>query len=837
MADEISTAGGTIEKFAGDAVMAAFGAPVALEDHAERALHTALAMQRRLHELGQETLSLRIGVNTGEVVVGSPRVGSSFVSGDPVNVAARLEQAAEPSEVLVGERTVTLVRGAFEFDEPRTIEAKGKPGGIGCRRLLRALSLMRPRGVQRLHRAFVGRDDELATLERTYEVVASENQPRLVTILGDAGVGKTRLVREFWEWLGGRVPEPLRRTGRCLSYGDGVTYWALGEVLKEHFGISESAPPAEVLEAIQPHVVLGLTLGLDVAQGMHPLAARDRFQDAWVVFCEELSAERPLVMLIEDIHWAEDLLLDLLERLVTGARAPLLLVVTARPEVLRSRPGWGARMNGTTLELDALSPEESLRMLDELLGGTLPSGLREVVIQQAEGNPFFVEEVLGTLIDLGLLTLEADGWRLGDLPPEFAVPDTVQAVVAARVDLLEPPEKQGLQAASVIGRIFWAGPVYELVTEGEPDLRVIEERDFIRRRSGSSIPGDREYAIKHALTREVAYSSLPKAARAHMHAAFARWLERIGSGRDEFASLLAHHYAEAVLPEYHDLAWAGRQDELNELRARAIGWLRHAAELAIGRMEVDDGLTLLDRAIELEDDQRELGELWHAVGRACILKFDGERFWTAMQASLETTDDRAARAELYADLAFQTSIRMGMWKTRPDPGLVRGWSDRALELAEPGSSARAKALLSNAVREPAGSEGSTQEAWEIAEAADDLELRSFACDAFAAAAMARGEYEEGYKWCRKRLDLVPGTHGPGPHLADLYVQPAGVCRRGEAGGGPRARRGLRPRHDEALGPSPTARGVRIRVRRHGGGSMGRSPRSHSRDRSCGRRQR
>jgi predicted ATPase len=306
----------------------------------------------------------------------------------------------------------------------------------------------------------------------------------------------------------------------------------------------------------------------------------------------------------------------------------VLLVATARPELLETRPGWGARSSGTLVVLDALSVEDSVRMLDELLGGALPPGLRDVVVQRAEGNPFFVEEVLGTLIDLGLLRHEDGAWALAELPPDFSVPDTVQAVVAARVDLLEAADKEGLQAASVIGRIFWAGPVYDLVTDGEPDLRAIEERDFIRRRSGSSIPGDREYAIKHALTREVAYAGVPKARRAHMHAGFARWLERNGLGRDEFASLLAHHYAESVRPEDMDLAWEGREGEFGELRERALTWLRHAANLAIGRMEIDDGLTLLDRAIELETDPQGRAELWHAVGRASILKYDGERFWT-----------------------------------------------------------------------------------------------------------------------------------------------------------------------------------------------------------------
>src|SRR5262245_23877069 len=354
MADEIRMAGGTVEKFAGDAVMAVFGAPASLEDHAERALHAAIAMQRRMQDLAGDVPALRIGVNTGEVVTGRAREGSSFVSGDPVNVAARLEQAAESGEILVGERTVTLVRGAFEFGEPQVIEAKGKSGGVACRHLLRALSLMRPRGVLGLHRAFVGRDDEMATLERVYDEVVDAREPRLVTILGDAGVGKTRLVREFWERLGSRSPEPLRRTGRCLSYGEGVTYWPLGEVLKEHFGISESDPPAAVLSALRPREILGLTLGLDVAHGLHPLAARDRFQDAWVEFCGVVSAERTLVMLIEDVHWAEDLLLDLIERLAVHTRGSVLLVATARPELLESRPGWGARVPGTTVVPDAL---------------------------------------------------------------------------------------------------------------------------------------------------------------------------------------------------------------------------------------------------------------------------------------------------------------------------------------------------------------------------------------------------------------------------------------------------------------------------------------------------
>ena len=457
VAGEIEIAGGTIEKFAGDAVLAVFGVPAALEDHTERALHSALALKRRLRELFGEQLALRIGVDTGEVVVGVPRAGSSFVTGDPVNVAARLQQGAEPDEILVGRRTVTLARGAFEFGSARTIEAKGKPGGIECRTLVRALSLMRPRGVGDMHRAFVGRDDDLAALERVYEEALTGGESRLATVVGDAGVGKTRLVREFWERLGAAAPETLRRTGRCLSYGRGITYWPLAEVLKEHLGILDDDPPDEILARLGSKEILAMTLGLDVAHGLHPLAAKDRFQDTWIAFLEELVTDRPLVMLIEELHWAEEQLLELLERIVREVRGSFLLIATARAEFLEQHPGWGARAKGAMLELDALGAGDAERLLEGLLGSSLPAGLREVIVERAEGNPFLVEELLATMIDRGVLRTENGSWRIAALPEDFAFPDTVQAVVAARIDLLQPAEKQALQAASVIGRIFWPG--------------------------------------------------------------------------------------------------------------------------------------------------------------------------------------------------------------------------------------------------------------------------------------------------------------------------------------------------------------------------------------------
>jgi class 3 adenylate cyclase/tetratricopeptide (TPR) repeat protein len=761
MAEEIERAGGTVEKFAGDAVMAVFGAPNALEDHAERALHAALALLHRTREL-DERLELRIGVNTGEVVVGRPREGSSFVTGDPVNVAARLEQGAEPGEILVGERTVTAVRGAFEFEEAQTIDAKGKPGGVACRRLVRALSLMRTRGVSGLRRAFVGREDELGRLVAAYRAAADEDRPGIITILGEAGVGKTRLVRELWERLSGESPEPLRRTGRCLPYGQGITYWPLAEVLREHFRLLDSDPAEVVLERLGEWRLLGLTLGLDVAEGEHPLLVRDRFQDAWAEFFADAAAERPVAVLIEDLHWADDQLLDLLEQLAADVRGPLLLLATARPELLDRRPGWPRA--GEMIDLQALSAEESLLLLDELLVGELPGGLRDLVLERAEGNPFFVEEVLETLIDRGLLERTNGSWTLAELPPDFDVPDSVQAVLSARIDLLQPTEKEALQAAAVIGRVFWSGPVYELV-QGEPDLRVLEERDFVRRRSGSSMAGEREYAIKHAVTREVAYTSLPKARRAHLHAAFAAWLERLGEDRDDLASLLAHHYAEAVRPEDADLVWSENDVEAARLRAKAVAWLRRAGTLAVTRYERDTALRLFHRALELEPDPGTQAEIWRAIGRTHALNYEGEAFWTAMERSLELSSDRRISAETYAELAMQTATRGGMWPRRPLLGLVDGWIAKALELAEPESTARAKALIAKAMWQWAeGIEAST-EASELADRLGEPELRGLAYISRALSYFASVDYDEALVWADRARELEPEIRDP-----DLQVE-------------------------------------------------------------------
>ena len=767
MAAEIADAGGTVEKFAGDAVMAAFGAPVSHEDDAERALHAALSMQRRLGELFGGQLALRIGVNTGEVVMGRPREGSSFVTGDAVNVAARLEQAAEPGEILVGERTATAVRGAFELGEPVTVQAKGKQEGVVARRLIRALTLARPRGVGGLTSAFAGRADELDALGTAYRVVAAEGRAHLVNIIGEAGVGKTRLVREFWAWLGANAPEALRRTGRCAPYGQGVTYLPIGEIVREHLGLLESDPTETVRRRLGKREVLGLTLGLEAPSGLHPLAARDRLQWACAQFLEELATDQPAVVLIEDIHWAEPDLLDLLDSLIRDVHGQLLLLTTARPELVAERR-WGGRHESTSLWLEPLAAADAGHMLDTMIPGGLSARLRDAIVERAEGNPFFVEELVGTLIEQEVLVREDGRWVARDQPQDLVVPDTVQALLAARIDRLDAPEKAALQAAALIGRVFWAGAIYELLDDVDPNLRLLEERDFIRRQSGSSFSGEREYAIKHALTREVAYRSLPKAKRARLHARFAGWLEREGGGRDEHAGLLAHHYAEAARPEEADLAWGRDDDELARVRTFAVRWLRRAAELAVGRYEMKEGVTLLRRALELETSVPGQVELWREVAHANALYFDGEAFSSAMQRAIDLADSPAERGDLYAEFVFQMLVRSGMWRVLPDSELVDGWINRALELERSETAGRAKALIARCYADYRKSPQLAREASAIAERLGEPELRSYGFDVLGLTAFTSRDYEEALDWQRRRVSLVDEIEDP-DHRADTYA--------------------------------------------------------------------
>ena len=769
MQDEIERTGGTVEKFAGDAVMAVFGAPAAFEDHVERALHAALAMQRRVRELFGDELEMRVGVNTGEVVVGASRAGGSFVTGDAVNVADRLQKAAETGEVLAGERTAAAAVGAFELGPPRAIEAKGKPGGVVGVPILRALGLVRPRGVGGLRRVFVGRDGELELLLATYRRAAANAEPHLVTIVGEPGVGKSRLVRELEDALGEEEVVPTVRTGRCLPYGDGITYWPLGEIVREHYGLREGASADEVTRALDGHAILGLALGLDVAAEVHPRDARERLHAAAVSFVEQLAAERPAVVLVEDIHWAESDLLDLVDRLATDVHAPVLLLATTRPDLLerRSSVGSGSR-NTAVLWLDPLPAPAATRMLEEMLPAVLPEELRDLVVERADGNPFFLEELVGELADSGVLVQSEDTWVVGEPNASFSMPDSVHVVLAARIDRLPAGEKAALQAAAVVGRVFWTASVVHLLQGAEPDFALLEERDLIRSRRGSTIEGDREYAFKHALTREVAYGSIPRARRGRLHAALADWLAQSSLGRDELAPLVAYHYSQAAEPEDADLVWADEADGLERVREKAVEWLRRAGELTRRRHEIADAIELLERAVSLSRDEHERALLWREIGLAQALRFDGEAFWAAMERSLDGPLDTNERADAYSLLAFQTSIRSGMWSVRPSRGKIEEWVERALELSREGSVEQIRALIARIQADPSDASEELLDATVTgAEETGDTDLLSFALGARSHAAFVRLQFEEAQAWSRRRLELVDRIDDP-DSLCEMY---------------------------------------------------------------------
>lgn len=489
------------------------------------------------------------------------------------------------------------------------------------------------------------------------------------------------------------------------------------------------------------------------ARDLHPLAARDRLHEGWIALLDSLLLEHPVVALIEDLHWAEPPLLDLIEQLARDVQGPLLLVVTARPDFIDARAGWGTgRYQAETIWLEPLSPTSAGDLIDSVLGAALPEAARSLLVDRAEGNPLFIEEMLESLIDRGLIERNDGAWSVRELPADIEIPDTVQAVVAARLDLLGPSEKAALQAAAVVGRIFWTGPVYDLVEE-QPDLRILADRDLIRRGGRSSLAGEREYAFKHAITREVAYESVPKAKRVHLHAAFAEWIERRIGARDEVAPILAHHYAAAVSPEVSDLAWGDDPGRLDELRRRAIRWLRRAGALAMGRYELDDATALFRQAIGMGPKQRDEVELWWSLGRTAALRYDGIGLWDAMQRAIDRCESPPVLGELYAELAYETTGRTGMWTRFPDRDQVQGWIDRALELAEPGTRSRAQALIALCYWQQDRPKWAVEEAEELTQRLGNPALGIDACEVRCFSEFAAGRYRHAVRSAERAFDL------------------------------------------------------------------------------------
>jgi DNA-binding SARP family transcriptional activator len=689
--DEVTAAGGRLEPEPRGAVLATFGADAAQEDHARRAVHAARAAVAELMRRFGAEVAVRAGVESGEVMVGPE------VEGAALGAARRLAARAEPGDVAVGERAAAAAAGSAGRST-----------------------------------VFVGRAAERDLLRVTFDRVVEQGRPHLVAVLGDAGVGKSRFVRELRDPL---AEARAWHVGRCPAYGRGITYRPLAEILRAHVGAGESEPAEAVRGRLGERTILGLALGLEPPEPLHPWDARERLGEAWVDLLSELAADGPAVVVVEDLHWAEDALLELLDLAARRAAGALLLLVTARPELLDRSPGWGAGHNASRLWLEPLAGAEAERLLAGLAPG-LADPVRRTVLERAEGNPFFLEEALAWVLEHGGV----------ERPP-----DSVQAVIAARIDLLPAADKRTLQAAAVAGRVFWDGAVRELAGGGS-GLGRLEERDFVRRRGVASLGGEREFAFKHALTREVAYASLPLGRRARLHAGVADWLERTGGGRDEDAPLLAHHLAAAAAPGVRDLAWAADEAEGEAVRERAVRWLHRAAELAVARYELDAGLTLLQDALALEPDGPTRMEVWRTVAWARRMRMDVDGFREAAEEALALDPPREVTADILAELAY-AGAQPWVWREAPALELVDEWTDRVLALAGAGTRVRGLALTARTIRQQGSERAVADEAVAVAEAVDEPFLLARAYMARIDAARAIDELDESVGWVERSFAL------------------------------------------------------------------------------------
>ncbi len=618
LAQEVDRYGGTIDKYIGDNVMAIFGAPVAHEDDPERAVRAGFGMQDAMDEINTQLeerhgarFQLRVGINTGEVLAGEV-AGTYTVMGDVVNVASRLQTAGAPGDVTVGQLTYESTRHAVEYEPMAPLELKGKAEPVPGYRALELLAeRTTPRTSQASGAPLVGRSDELALVEALHRRVVAEGRPHLVTVIGEAGVGKSRLLRELSMRMETTDDPPVVRQGRCLAYGSGTVYWALGEVLREECGIDDgdSAEAAWAkldarvgeLAGAEAVALVGRLLGMEAPAGiadpteeLDAARLRETFFAAVRALIEGMANERPVVLAFEDIHWGDQGMLDLIEHVAQWVRGPVMIVALARDDLLERRSAWGSGRRATTLFLEPLTLEQTR----ELVAGLLPAADRDhaaaAVAERAGGNPFFAEEMVRRLADVRDSTVAE-------------LPDTVHALLAARLDALAPFERRVVQQAAVIGRTFWPEALEPLAAEEGEDLRValdsLAEKDLVVPGDQRGPAGEPELAFKHVLIRDVAYAMLPRAIRARKHFEVGRFVqERAGDRTDEVAALLAEHYgrAAALGAEAHI-----EEADLGPMRAAARQFLELAGDAAQRFFSNEEAFGHYAAALDLLSDPEE----------------------------------------------------------------------------------------------------------------------------------------------------------------------------------------------------------------------------------------
>ncbi len=670
---EIERYGGTVEKFVGDAVMAVCGAPVAHEDDAERAVRAGLRILEAIAELNEADpdldLQVRVGINTGEAVVAvgaRPEQGEGIVTGDVVNTAARIQGTAPVNGVAVSEQTYRATSRVFDYEPLAPVSVKGKAEPL----LLWQAKAARARFGSDISRPFktpfVGRKLEKPLLIGTFERAAQQRSVQLVTVVGEPGVGKSRLVAELFAYIEAKPSLTRWRQGRCLPYGEGITFWALGEIVKAEAGILESdsaqVAAAKLEAAVSPEEPerqwllqrLSPLVGVEAASP----AERQELFTAWRRFFEGLAAARPSVLVFDDLHWADGALLAFLEHLAEWSQGvPLLVLCTARPELYERRSGWGAgQRNAHTINLSPLSDQETAELVAHLSTTTdLSQELERAILERAGGNPLYAEEFVRLLADRGLE-------QRGDTLPESALPESLQALIAARLDTLSPERKSLLQDAAVLGKVFWAGAVAEIggrePVELELALHELARKELVRPARTSAMEGESEYSFSHMLVRDVAYGQIPRTERARRHRSAAAWIERKGGERvEDLAEVLAHHYQQAL-----ELAEAvGDREQAEELAAPARRFLALAGERALG-LDTAQAEARLARALKLtpsEDVERsELLVRWADAAFQAGRLHEAAEALDQMLASLRDRGETEAAARAL-QLRSRIALRLG----------------------------------------------------------------------------------------------------------------------------------------------------------------------------------
>jgi class 3 adenylate cyclase len=686
---ELERFGGTVEKFIGDAVMALFGAPTAHEDDPERAVRAALAIRDWVRD-DVAGLQLRIAVGTGEALIAvdaRPEAGEAMASGDVINTAARIQSGAPVNGILVGEATYRATRRVITYRKHDPVAGKGKTLPIPVWEASEARSRFGVDLVQHVRTPLVGRERERALLADMLVRVREERSPQLVTLVGVPGIGKSRLVYELMSTVEQSGVLTYWRQGRSLPYGEGVSYSALSDVVKAQAGVldTDSAGAADekltaavaelfddasetdwVLSHLRPLVGAGAEAS-GTGQGQH-----ESFT-AWRRFFEAMAATRPLVLVVEDIHWADDGLLDFIDHMAEWATGlPILIVCTARPELLERRAGWaGGKLNATTLSLSRLSDDDTARMLAALLDSpVLDAEVQRRLLARAGGNPLYAEQYA---------EMHGESGSEKELP----IPESVQGIIAARLDLLPVAEKQLLQDAAVLGKVFWLGALADgrSRSEAQEYLHALERKGFIQRAQRSTVAEEPEHSFSHVLVRDTAYAQIPRAARAEKHRHAADWLQALGRP-DEHAEMLAHHYSSAF-----DLARAAGHDT-GDLAARARQALEQAGDRAASLNAYVAAMRYYERALELQTKPTtERARLLFRTGRTRFLAWQGgeEELDEAVGALLQA-GDRETAAEAETTL-FELHSRKGR-RERGAEHLARAWT-----LLENAPASRSQAIV------------------------------------------------------------------------------------------------------------------------------------------------